>query len=129
MTLPLSITASSACSALGPNVAALEAALATGRSGLLATGPDLPFTTFVGAVTSELAALPPELQPFDTRLARLVSHLLAAIAPEVSRARARWGDARVGVFLGTSNAGILQTEDADAVRVRTGALPASARAR
>lgn len=53
----------------------------------------------------------------------MVAHLYAAIAGEVDQARVRWGDGRIGIFLGTSNAGIAQTEWADASRRATGNLP------
>ncbi len=70
---------------------------------------------------------PAGLQAFDCRNNRLAELGLRAdgFADSVRRARDRFGAARVGVFLGTSTAGILQTELAYRRRdPATGALPA-----
>lgn len=70
--------------------------------------------------------LPPHLSRFDCRNNRLVQMGLEAdgFAPKVRGAIQRYGADRVGVFLGTSTAGILQTELAYRHRdPETGALP------
>ena len=123
MLRPIAILASSACAATGPTVSDFETALLAGCSGLRAPEFALPFQTVCGELTEPLAALAAELQANDSRQARLLAHLYAAIAPEVDRARARWGDTRIGIFLGTSNAGIAQSEWADGERRATGVLP------
>jgi 3-oxoacyl-[acyl-carrier-protein] synthase-1 len=70
--------------------------------------------------------LPDGTQEFDCRNNRLAwlglqqDGFLAAAAA----ARARWGAGRVGVFLGTSTSGLLQTEHAYRHRRPDGALPA-----
>ena len=53
----------------------------------------------------------------------MLAHLHAPLSADIARARAKWGDHRLGIFLGTSNAGILQTESADTIRRATGNLP------
>ncbi|HEY3783922.1 MAG TPA: beta-ketoacyl-[acyl-carrier-protein] synthase family protein [Steroidobacteraceae bacterium] len=56
--------------------------------------------------------LPPSLHHFDCRNNRLAQMGLRQdeFADAVARSAARWGRKRVGVFLGTSTSGILQTE-------------------
>ncbi len=71
--------------------------------------------------------MPPGLREFDCRNNRLAQMGLAqdGFAAAVEEAAARFGRHRVGVFLGTSTAGILQTELAYRRRdIATGALPA-----
>ncbi len=120
---PLPITSYATCSALGDTRDQTLRALLDGRSGLRAPSMALPFATAVGEIPGDFTALPPELAAWDTRLARLVAHLLQGLAPDLARARQRWGDRRIGLFLGTSNAGILQTEAAHAAWVATGTVP------
>lgn len=117
------ITAVAVCSALGDGMACTEDALLNGRSGLAAPALQLPFETQVGALRVTLAPLPSALEPWDTQVARLVAHLLAQVEPDLARLRARWPAHRIGVLLGTSNAGILATESAYAVLRQTGRLP------
>ena len=72
--------------------------------------------------------LAPALADHDCRNNRLAELALRAdgFGERVKRAAQRWGASRVGVFLGTSTAGILQTEIAYRHRdAATGALPKS----
>ena len=124
MPISLPITALSVCCALGDSPADLRDALLAGRTGLQPPSLPLPFGTFVGEIASSLEPLPANLSPWDTRLARLVAQLTRDIEPAIARARGRWGAERVGVFLGTSTAGILQTEGAHAAWLATGQVPA-----
>ena len=87
--------------------------------------------TYIGQVPdAELAPLRDDLKDFECRNNRLAQLGLRQDGFEaaVERLRQRYGAARIGVFLGTSTAGILQTEIAyrrrDSV---TGALPADFR--
>jgi 3-oxoacyl-[acyl-carrier-protein] synthase I len=68
-----------------------------------------------------------DLSEFDCRNNRLAELALRAdgFAEQVKDAAARYGPHRVGVFLGTSTSGILQTELAYRQRDDSGALPAS----
>jgi 3-oxoacyl-[acyl-carrier-protein] synthase-1 len=105
------VTAHTSVSALGADHDEVLSALAQGVTAL-GPGPALPFETRCGAVKTTLSPLPAELARYDTRIARLVAHLVADLEADIARARNTWGPARVGVFLGTSTAGILETEAA-----------------
>ncbi len=86
---------------------------------------DLP--TFIGEVEDvDDVVLPEALSAFDCRNNRL-AHLALhqdGFADSVNDAIAQYGSDRVGLFLGTSTAGILQTELAYRERQQDGALPA-----
>ncbi|PZP94322.1 MAG: beta-ketoacyl-[acyl-carrier-protein] synthase II [Variovorax paradoxus] len=124
---PLAITAFTLSTALGAGRAATLEALQAQRSGLAPLRfLDLPLATWTGEVAGlEQAGLPTALAHHDCRNNRLAwlalqqDGFLAAVA----RARARWGTARVGVFLGTSTSGLLQTELAYRNRQGDGMLP------
>jgi 3-oxoacyl-[acyl-carrier-protein] synthase-1 len=115
-------------SALGAGRAATFDALRSGRSGLTRR----PFETstldtWIGAAEGlDQIRLPAELAEFDCRNNRLAQAGLRAddFAASVLRARERFGPGRIGVFLGTSTSGILQTEVAYRHRdPATGAMP------
>ena len=126
---PLAITNHTLATALGVGRTATLQALREGRTGL----KPQPFETadlgtWLGLVDG-LDALdwPAELAAFDCRNNRLAELALRADGFEASvqAATAHWGAGRVGVFLGTSTSGILQTELAYRERdAATGALPA-----
>jgi 3-oxoacyl-[acyl-carrier-protein] synthase-1 len=83
--------------------------------------------TWTGEVSGlESEQLPPALRQFDCRNNRL-AHLglrQDGFAEAVAESVGRWGRRRVGVFLGTSTSGILQTELAYRHRdAATGVLP------
>jgi len=126
---PVPITAYTLATALGVGLEAHALALREGRSGLAAKPFEtVTLPTWIGEVPGvDAQALPEGLAAFDCRNNRLALLALRADGFEqrVLAARERWGAQRVGVFLGTSTSGILQTELAyrrrDAV---TGGLPA-----
>lgn len=127
---PLTLSAYSTVSALGQGRAAALAALLHGRSGLRAcdyAGADLE--TWIGRVDGvEDLRLPAALAEFDCRNNRLAALGLENddFAAAVAAARARYGAARIGVFLGTSTSGIEATEQAYRQRGSdSGPLPAS----
>ena len=127
---PLAITDCTVVSALGHGRAATLAALQAGRTGLLKQDFETAaLGTWLGVVAgADEVVLKPELQAHDCRNNRLAELALRAddFGSRVQRAARRWGAARVGVFLGTSTAGILQTEVAYRHRdADTGALPGS----
>ena len=129
---PLAVTNHTLASALGVGRAATLAALRDGRSGLARkTFETAALDTWIGEVEGvDAQALPPALADFDCRNNRLAWLGLQAdgFAASVARARARFGPRRIGVFLGTSTSGILQTELAYRRRDPvTGALPADFR--
>ncbi len=123
MPSPLPITASTVCCALGDTRAQLLDALLAGRSGLRAPSMALPFQTAVGEIAGDFEPLPSDLHAWDTRQTRLAAHLLRDLTPDLARVRARWGDKRIGLFIGTSTAGILHSEAAHAAWLETGKLP------
>jgi len=103
------------------------AALRAGRSGLAPCHFDtLPLDAYAGEVPG-LEALPlsGEWAGFDCRNNRLAALALAqdGFMETVAAAKARYGASRIGVFVGTSTSGILQTEAAYRRRDPDGALP------
>jgi len=127
---PLLLSATTATTCLGVGLDAHRAALRENRSGLQPCAfetVDLP--TCVGEVAGvDDHPLPAPLAAFDCRNNRLALLALRADGFEerVRAAIARHGAGRVGVFMGTSTSGILETELAYRQRdPATGALPAS----
>lgn len=125
---PLAITACTLSTALGAGRAATLDALRAGRSGLAPLRfENLPLRTWTGEVEGvDATRLPAALQAFDCRNNRLAWLGLQqdAFRDSVDAARDRWGGRRIGVFLGTSTSGLLQTEIAYRERGPDGALPA-----
>ena len=129
---PLAVSDHTLVTALGHGRQATLAALREGRSGLARRDFE---TAAIGTWIGEVAAvdavrLAPALAASDCRNNRLAELGLRAdgFADSVRRAAARYGAARVAVFLGTSTSGILQTEIAYRHRdPASGALPASLR--
>jgi 3-oxoacyl-[acyl-carrier-protein] synthase-1 len=124
---PVAISAYTLSTALGLGCEAMLAAMREARSGLAPVKfLDLPLPTWVGEVPGvDAAQLPPALADFDCRNNRLAWLGLQqdGFLDAVAAARARWGAGRVGVFLGTSTSGLLQTELAYRRRGPDGALP------
>lgn len=125
---PVPITAYTLTSCLGHGLEPTRDALRAGRSGLApcrfetATLP-----TWIGEIAGvDEVALPPALAAFDCRNNRAAELGLVqdGFDKAVARAAARYGKDRVAVILGTSTAGILQTELAYRRREGDGALPA-----
>jgi 3-oxoacyl-[acyl-carrier-protein] synthase-1 len=113
---------------LGAGRARTVAALREGRSGLApCTFDTLPFPAYVGEIEGlDGNPLRGDLAGFDCRNNRLAFDTLKqdGFMDSVAAARERYGAARIGVFLGTSTSGILQTEGAYRHRdPATGALP------
>ncbi|WP_137920671.1 beta-ketoacyl-[acyl-carrier-protein] synthase family protein [Hydrogenophaga sp. 2FB] len=127
---PLSLTATTATTCLGVGLAAHRAALHDNRSGLQpCTFETVDLPTWVGEVPGvDDHPLPAALARYECRNNRLALLGLHADGFEdrVRAAIARHGAGRVGVFMGTSTSGILQTELAYRERDPvTGALPAA----
>ena len=124
----LALTAATATTALGVGLAPLLAALRAGQSGLQPCAfdtCDLP--CWIGQVPGvEAVALPPALAPYDCRNNKLALLGLQAdgFLDAARAAIARHGAERVALILGTSTAGIFQTELAYRERDAQGALPA-----
>jgi 3-oxoacyl-[acyl-carrier-protein] synthase-1 len=125
---PLAITRYSIVNCLGAGARAVADALFERRSGLAPCDFDsVALDTHIGRVRG-LEALPvrSDLRAYDCRNNRMAQLAieLDGFAGAVAQARERYGAARVGVFMGTSTSGILQTELAYHRRESaTGALP------
>ncbi|MED5618426.1 beta-ketoacyl-[acyl-carrier-protein] synthase family protein [Ideonella sp. BN130291] len=124
----LAITDYTAASAIGVGRAPTLQALREGRSGLQRKHFETcTLDTWIGEVADvDTQHLPEELAAFDCRNNRLAWLGLQAdgFADSVASARERYGARRIGVFLGTSTSGILNTEQAFRRRdPATGALP------
>jgi len=116
MSLPrLVVTASTLTTACGAGWAAQRAALRDGRTGLRPNdfAPAAGLETCIGRVDGlETMPLDGSLARYDCRNHRLAWLALAqdGFVRAVDRAREAHGAARIGVFVGTSTSGILDTE-------------------
>jgi 3-oxoacyl-[acyl-carrier-protein] synthase-1 len=127
---PLLLKKFTATSCIGKGVAATLESLLEQRSGLRSCQFEtVDIATHVGEVAGvDDGRLPGNLQKFECRNNRLAELALRQddFFEAVQQAAERWGRRRVGVFLGTSTAGILQTELAYRERNPiSGALPSS----
>jgi 3-oxoacyl-[acyl-carrier-protein] synthase-1 len=127
---PLVLKHFTATSCIGQGRAGTLASMLAQRSGLkICEFETVAIDTHIGEVTGvDSVRLPKTLRRFDCRNNRLAELGLQqdGFLDAVQQAAGRWGSRRIGVFLGTSTAGILQTELAYRARdPRTGALPAS----
>jgi 3-oxoacyl-[acyl-carrier-protein] synthase-1 len=126
---PLLIRTFTATSCIGTGVAAILQSLLEQRSGLASCEFEtVDIDTHVGEVPGvDDVRLPQDLHRYECRNNRLAELALQqdGFFESVQQAAQRWGRRRVGVFLGTSTAGILQTELAYRERdPSSGALPA-----
>src|SRR5688572_7817894 len=124
---PIALSSYTMTTCLGRGLEPARAALASGASGLAPCRFEtVTLDTFVGEIAGlDEQPLPPELARFDCRNNRAAELGLAhdGFLDAVSRAAERVGPERVGVFMGTSTAGILQTELAYRRRGPQGELP------
>ena len=126
---PLAITHYTATSCLGAGLDATFEALRAARGALSCCDFDTAdLDTYVGMVPEvDRQRLPAELARFDCRNNRLAQLGLSqdGFMDAVAAAIRRRGPSRVGLFLGTSTSGILETEIAYRHRdAKTGDLPA-----
>jgi 3-oxoacyl-[acyl-carrier-protein] synthase I len=126
---PLRISHYTATSCLGAGLAATLAALENERSGLAACDFETAsLETQIGKVAGvDAVTLPEHLRAFDCRNNRLAQLGLEqdGFLAAVEASAGRWGRERIGVFIGTSTSGILETEIAfRACDSLGGALPA-----
>ena len=127
---PLLLAEYTATSCIGRGVAPTLAALIEQRSGLTRCEFEtVKIDTHIGEVPGvDAQRLPSALQIFNCRNNRLAELAIQqdGFFDAVQAAAARWGRRRVGVFIGTSTAGIMQTELAYRARdAVSGALPPS----
>jgi len=126
---PISLTACTMTSCLGGGLDATRRALRGGASGLAKVAFEtVTLETWVGEIAGvDEARVVPALSRYDCRNNRAAEMGLGqdGFIDAVSGAVRRHGAARIGVFIGTSTAGILQTELAYRRRVPSdGSLPA-----
>lgn len=111
---PLLLSAFTATSCLGRGITPTLAALRDERSGLAPCAFEtVRLDTCVGEVAGvDGTVLPPGLDAFECRNNRLAWLGLSqdGMAGAVADAARRYGPERVGVFLGTSTSGILESE-------------------
>jgi 3-oxoacyl-[acyl-carrier-protein] synthase-1 len=123
---PLLVTQFTASSAIGTGRDATLESLAQQRSGLKPCAFEtVKIDTHIGEVPGvDAQRLPPDLSQFDCRNNRLAELALLqdGFLDAVQTAVARYGAGRVGAFIGTSTAGVLQTELAYREQ-QDGALP------
>ena len=132
MMQPLAISHYSIVNSLGAGSAAVTSALRSRRSGLTACDFEtVVLDTWIGQVAGlDDFCVRPDLGAYDCRNNRLaqLGMELDGYTAAVSAAREKYGAARIGVFMGTSTSGILQTELAYRRRdPQTGTLPADYR--
>jgi 3-oxoacyl-[acyl-carrier-protein] synthase I len=124
---PLPVSAFTLTTALGAGQSATLAALEAQRTGLAKVRfMNVPLATWTGEVEGvDDILLPAALAEFECRNNRLAWLGLQqdGFLDAVAAARSRWGERRVGVFLGTSTSGLLETELAYRRRRPDGALP------
>ena len=125
---PLAISRYSIVNCLGAGSRAIADAMRDKRSGLAPCDFEtVALDTYIGRVPGlDETRVRPDLGAYDCRNNRLaqIGIELDGFAGDVAQARDRYGAARVGVFLGTSTSGILETELAYRRRdPKTGALP------
>lgn len=110
---PLLLSHFAIVSSLGSGIEATFAALQAGRSGLRPQRYADGFDTWTGKVDAlDTFRLDESLAPFECRNNRLAALALAqdGFVDAVEALRDRYGGRRIGLFLGTSTAGIEQTE-------------------
>jgi 3-oxoacyl-[acyl-carrier-protein] synthase I len=111
---PLLLAQFTATSCIGLGADATRTALIAQRSGLKPCKFEtVDLDTYIGEVPGvDAQRLPASLQKFDCRNNRLAELALQqdGFFESVQAAAGRWGRRRIGVFIGTSTSGILQTE-------------------
>jgi 3-oxoacyl-[acyl-carrier-protein] synthase-1 len=125
---PLVLAEFTTTSCIGTGLAPTLASLVEQRSGLRRCDFEtVRIDTHIGEVPGiDAQRLPTQLRIFDCRNNRLAELALRqdGFLDAVDAAAARWGRRRIGVFIGTSTAGIMQTELAYRARDPvSGALP------
>ena len=125
---PIRLVSYTMTSCLGRGLEPARAALRAGTTGLAPCRFEtVALDTFAGEIVGlDEQAIPGALARFDCRNNRAAELGLVqdGFADEVARVAAQVGPGRVGTFMGTSTAGILQTELAYRRRGPQGELPA-----
>ncbi|NVB42507.1 beta-ketoacyl-ACP synthase [Pseudenhygromyxa sp. WMMC2535] len=117
------ITAYSACNGLGQHTEAVLDGLFAGRRGLRPAESSYGVSTWLGAVPEPLPALMPAVARFEGRQARIAQLATLPLLDAVEAAKSRWGAERVALIVGTSTAGIADSERAWIHHREHGRLP------
>ena len=125
---PLVISHLTLANSLGLGKSATLSALQTKRSGLIPCSfEDVDLETYIGKVPElDTMRIRDDLAAYDCRNNRLAQLCLAqdGFTDAINAAKNKYGAGRIGVFVGTSTSGILQTELAYRhLDPQTGALP------
>ena len=125
---PLAITHLALANSLGLGATATIDALQSRRSGLIPCAfEDVDLETYIGKMgVLDSCRVRSDLSAYDCRNNRLAQLCLEqdGFIDGVEKIKVKYGKARIGVFLGTSTSGILQTELAYRhLDSQTGALP------
>ena len=125
---PLAISHLTLANSLGLGKSATLSALQTKRSGLIPCSfEDVDLETYIGKVQAlDAMRVRTDLAAYDCRNNRLAQLCLAqdGFTDAINAAKNKYGAGRIGVFVGTSTSGILQTELAYRhLDPQTGALP------
>lgn len=115
----LPIAGYSLCCALGSTLERARERLWGDDCSLVPAAFDLPFAAPCGVVPDPLPELPSRLRAYDTRQARLALSVLEPLMSRIEGRVRRWGAARVGLVLGSSNAGLDATERSYLEHART----------
>lgn len=126
---PLAISHLTLANSLGLGKSATLSALQTKHSGLIPCSfEDVDLETYIGKVQAlDSMRVRTDLAAYDCRNNRLAQLCLAqdGFTDAINAAKNKYGAGRIGVFVGTSTSGILQTELAYRhLDPQTGALPA-----
>ncbi len=117
------ITAYSACNGLGQTTSEVLDGLFAGRRGLTPAAPEFAVPTWLGAIPGELPPMREDLQRLDSRQARIAQLVTLPLVDALERAKQRWGSERIALILGTSTAGIAESERAYVHHREHGQLP------
>lgn len=107
---------------LGMTTAEVLQGLRAGRSGLRRPQLQLPFDALCGELPEALPAAD-DAGGADARQTRLALHLAKQLEQVIAAAVERWGGDRVGLVIGTSTGGLLDTEWALTALASSGSLP------
>jgi 3-oxoacyl-[acyl-carrier-protein] synthase I len=125
---PIPITGYASISGCGLDNESLYRALSDSQTALAAlTLFAVPFSTPVAEVSGQLPEVRPELEAYNCRNARMALAALNSPADGlrdvVEQAKSRYGRHRIGVVIGTSTSGLLETESAYAMLLQQQRMP------
>lgn len=106
---------------LGETTSAVLSALHAGQAALSPAPFELPFAANCGVLPNPLQSTGDDTG-YDSRQARLGMQLTLQLGGVIRSAIERWGAGRVGLVIGTSTGGVLETEQALSLRKSAGTI-------